>query len=427
MNPPAVFPTDPHLLAQWRFDERRRRSDAGGVALHRVAVVLGRFADRVEIRNPAEAPEVAESARAIAAETDKPAYRAALVEVADRIAAHFGEQPPADAARPAAEDWLASLDAHLAGTPHAGNGGAAHAPPLRFDAAPAGDDGLPDFLAGAGWDAPDPASSSEDGEARDEPVADLPLLPAEPEIEETVDEALYIPPTLGDGDAAAPDEPLTFLAPEAGDHGDAPNDPPFEPWAAEALDAPSEDVGDAVLSWEPATPPASIPVFALVAPPTDEPPATVADADPAAARLVELGRTLGLTVSGRAVADGAAAAGDDPLALLDVVWRDGNAVAAAFRIATEATLAAALLDLADVLAETADAAPPLFLIGPAALREPARDAAVRPAFARLPVPLAAGCVFLALESLQGALERAADFLPYLRPGFVRALAERLDG
>lgn len=437
MNPPAVFPTDPHLLAQWRFDERRRRSDAGGVAPHRVAMVLGRFADRVEIRNPAEAPEVAESARAIARETDKPAYRAALVEVADRISARCGEPPPADATRPATEDWLATLDAHLAGTPHAGNGGAEHASPLRLDPAPAGEDGLPDFLSGAGWDAPEPAASSGDGGPGDEPVADLPLLSAEPgpgdPVDETVDEALYIPPALGEADAA-PDEPLAFLAAEEGEGGEARNDAPFEPWAASAPEAPTGQPDDLAALYEVmATPPATVPVFAVVTAPSDEPPAAPANEPPApvaelAVELVELGRTLGLTVSGRAVADGPRTADAyAALASLDVVWRDGVNVAAAFRIATEATFPAALLDLADVLAETVDAPPPLLLVGPAALRDAARAAARRPAFARLPIPLAAGCGFLAVESLRSALERASDFLPYLRPGFVRALAERLDG
>lgn len=438
MNPPTVFPTDPHLLAQWRFDERRRRNGTGGVALHRVAMVLGRFSDRVEIRNPAEAPCVVESAQAIAVETDKPAYRAALLEVADRISAHFGEQRPAESGRPAAEDWLATLDAHLSGVPVAASGSSTHAPPTRFDPAPDADTGLPDFLAGVDWDAPESDAPSPDDGASEEPVADLPLLPTEPPADETVgetvDEALYIPPILGE-EGAASDEPLEFLDTGAEAVGDVRDDARYEP-RTEARRVPAVDADPGVLPRETTTPPASIPVFAVVTPAADESPSAQAHQAPtaaldepvhAAARLAELGRTLGLAVSGRAVRDGGSASHPgDPLASLDVVWRDGTAVAAAFRITTGPPLAAALLDLADVLAETADAPPPLFLVGPAALRGDARTAASRPAFARLPVPLATGCGFLALESLRSALERAADFLPYLRPGFVRALAERLD-
>lgn len=435
MNPPIVFPTDPHLLAQWRFDERRRRDGTGGVALHRVTMVLGRFSDRVEIRNPAEAPHVVESAHAIAAETDKPAYRAALLEVADRVSAHFGEQRPAEPGRPAAEDWLATLDAHLSGVPVAASGGSAHAPPPRFDPAPDADTGLPDFLAVAGWDTPERDAPSPADGAREEAAADLPLLPARPvpdeTDDETVDEALYIPPTMEE-ERAASEEPLEFLA--TGAEGDVRDRAPFERWT-EAPVFSAADADPDVLPRETATA-ASVPVFAIVTPPAHESPSTAADdvaaaavdgPAHAAAWLAELGRTLGLAVSGLAVGDGSPASHvGDPLGSLDVVWRDGATVTAAFRIATEPPLAAALLDLADVLAETADAPPPLFLVGPAALRGVARTAARRPAFARLPVPLATGCGFLALESLRSALERAADFLPYLRPGFVRALAERLD-
>lgn len=421
MNPPAVFPTDPHLLAQWRFDERRR-SGPGDAMPRRATVVLGRFSDRVEIRNPAEAPDVAESARAIAAETDKPAYRVALLEVAERIAAHFGAAPPAAERVIGADDWLASLDASIASGPAAGNGRPSHPVPPAADASALGDDLLPDFLSGDGWDAPaTPPASSDDGEtAGPGPGADIPLLPLEPAADETVDDALYLPPSVCDDDLG--DVGLDFLSPE----------PPFarsgdDPWAAEAPDltreadeAPDGDV----------RPRPMVAVFSIVAPPADNPPSPPS-APPgpqeravgAAARLAELGRTLGLTVTGRAVAP---SAGEDPLAALDVVWHEAGEVVGAFVVDPPFPLAIALLDLADLVA-AGTAVPPLVLVAPEALRAPIRSEAARPVFARLPVPLATACGFLAHEALDRALERAADFLPYLRPGFVLALAERLDG
>ncbi|MDB4950695.1 MAG: hypothetical protein JWM27_3344 [Gemmatimonadetes bacterium] len=479
-NPPMTLPLDPHLLAQWRFDERKRWEDGRDPAQQGVSMVLGRWPDRLEFRSRTEVPGVADSARSIASTADAAAYRAQLLEVVGRITALGGvaeAAAPAVAAVPAddaadADDWLSRLDARLSSPPPPAAQDATHvAPPAS---APA-DAELPDFLAPAPWEdaAPAPPEDAfyvppaaeppapEIHRARDAvpavPVLDFVVEPEEPRSENGAEPA-------GDDSAAASEALPVF----AFDRGPAADDP-ISSTEVEAEDAPrqpsagGEEADAAAVHAEEAAPePTVVPAEAPAAVefqgalPAPEPVGTVdpaeaststtvaqpsagtgadtsagsPDAEAVRDRLAALGREMGMGVWGRGAAPEAGAAPQvdaavaSRLAALDVVWTDGGRFVGAFLVAP-ASAAEGLLGLADVLALQPGVGIPFYVVASESSRQALRRAAGRPTFARLNPPLADACRFIAFEALDQALSRVSGFLRYLRPEFVESLAERL--
>lgn len=449
MNQAVILPADPHLLAQWRFDERRRWESQRDPALQAVSMVLGRYPDRIEIRTPAEAPGITESARAIAAQTDKAAYRAALLEVAGRVSARFAAPAPVPepATAPAEEDdWLSQLDARLTAAPAVQAGEEEPAEPAASTADET-DDGLPDFLS-AGWSGEGAESPAGAGEGAEE---------------EDGLEAFYLPPDVlaetapaaPESGAAAVDSVLALPSEEPAEMGfgdvlpagGASSDPGGEgPGAEDALsaapsageDEPWVPVTEKVSAEADASAPSAVPVPSLFPPVAAAVPAPASgelDRASAIAQLMELGRALGMDVWGRAVGAGPAApleaAGTSPgaaavrrLAGMDVVWHRDGRFAAVFLAGPSPTLLHGLVQVSDFLAEHPDAGVPFYLVGPAAALDEARREAARPTFARLSV--AGACRFIGYPALERGLERVGGFLRYLKPEFVEAMAERLD-
>jgi hypothetical protein len=467
VHPPITIPVDPHVLAQWRFDERRRWEDQRDPALQAVSMVLGRWPDRLEFRTRAEVPGVSESARVIAAGADLPAYRAQLLEIASRIvqstgiteAPHAAEPEPAPVAAQAedtgdaadADDWLSKLDARLSSAPPAPAAqDATHVappPPAQEEAAD-----LPDFLAP--WESPAPAESAPQIEEdafyvppaaavpEPAPAADVPSIsaPAVPVLDFVVEPDDAPAANGGDpGPGADPVEP--FRAPAL---GSAPAEPE---WSAGPVGAAGEAPETHPAAYAPPQPhpapeaelyptqeaPSSI--AAAPAPPSFEAPAAQpasADANALAERLASLGREMGLEVWGRDIAPDASGGALPPLdaavlrrlASVDVVWTQGGRFVGAFLVAPRPAVNGLLL-LSDVLALQPGVEIPFFLVAPEADRDELRREASRPTFARLSPPLAEACRFVSAERLEQSLANVSAFLRYLRPEFVEALAERL--
>jgi hypothetical protein len=484
VHPPITIPVDPHVLAQWRFDERRRWEEQRDPALQAVSMVLGRWPDRLEFRTRAEVPGVSESARLIAAAADGPAYRAQLLEIASRIGSmtgvtdtpHVAEAEPVAAQAPAddpgdaadADDWLSKLDARLSSPPAPAAQDATHVAPRP--AVEAADAALPDFLAAAPWESAEaaaPAAPIEEdafyvppsvAEPAAAPAVDLPSVsaPAVPvldfvvepddapsgngemppmrlEEEEPVESPSGIgsisPPPIPTPEpvAAAPSEPVfidevAYAAPEPGPAPAAEAHPPVDvPQPAEAASSAAAPAPALASSTAPA---------ASTVPPAST--ASSAGAGSVRERLVALGREMGLEVWGRDVAPDAGGGALPPLdaavlrrlASVDVVWAQGGRFVGAFLVAPQPAVAGLLL-LSDVLALQPGVEIPFFLVAAEADREELRREASRPTFARLTPPLAEACRFISVEKLADSLANVSAFLRYLRPEFVEALAERL--
>jgi hypothetical protein len=462
-NPPMTIPVDPHLLAQWRFDERRRSDASGEAASQGATMVLGRWPDRLEFRTRAEVPGVAESARAIAAVTDGPAYRAQLLEIAGRIASVTGieadgaaapapaAQPAPEAApaptpevsEPAADDWLSRLDATIATAPPpqpAARDATFTAPP---EPSSKGSADLPDFLTS--WQPPAnepdaPAAQAEDDAFYIPPVdepTEPPEAPAPPPPSVPVLDFMVEPDDAstddGNSPSHAPDASADGSGEEAADGGGSPFPP--EPWrdgpapAAGSSDHPGYS-HEASAAGGPMPPPLPQPQTSTEAPAVQG----MAASDRGAGirqKLASLGADLGMQVWGTATggAEASSASGVDGelaihLAALDVVWAQDGQVVAAFLV-DPPSAAEGLLAVADVLAVGSGARLPVYLVAPEDAREALRSAAVRPAFARMQPPVGEACAFIGFSALEQSLAGVAAFLRYLRPEFIEALSEPL--
>jgi hypothetical protein len=66
---------------------------------------------------------------------------------------------------------------------------------------------------------------------------------------------------------------------------------------------------------------------------------------------------------------------------------------------------------------------PLFIVAPGGRRKAVLKEIKRPVFASLPTPLSRACGYIAFDRLERELEMLGDRVNYLRPDFVKALAE----
>jgi hypothetical protein len=179
---------------------------------------------------------------------------------------------------------------------------------------------------------------------------------------------------------------------------------------------------------------------AMPGPPGDDQSAT--DHDRIQYRLLALGRSLGLDLwvarDNRSDSYGGERFGDMAVAELpirfddttrgtieriDVLWLAQNRIEAAFEIESTTSIYSGLLRMADLLAMQPNIEIPLFIVAPSGRRKAVLNEIKRPVFASLPTPLSRACGYIAFDRLERELEMLGDRVNYLRPDFVKALAE----
>jgi len=111
------------------------------------------------------------------------------------------------------------------------------------------------------------------------------------------------------------------------------------------------------------------------------------------------------------------------IALIDVLWLDGNAIVAAFEIESTTSIYPGLLRMSDLLARQPNISVPLFLVAP----EDRRDQVVRqvnsPTFERMNPPLVDVCRYISFEGLREALAAAQNFVTLLKPAWLQTVSE----
>jgi hypothetical protein len=114
------------------------------------------------------------------------------------------------------------------------------------------------------------------------------------------------------------------------------------------------------------------------------------------------------------------------IALIDVLWLDGNAVVAAFEVESTTSIYSGLLRMSDLLSLQPNISVPLFLVAPDEWRDKVRAQVNRPTFKRLKPPLVEVCRYISFEGLRESVEAIRDVVTFLKPDYLQAISESLE-
>ena len=110
--------------------------------------------------------------------------------------------------------------------------------------------------------------------------------------------------------------------------------------------------------------------------------------------------------------------------LIDVLWLDGNAIAAAFEVEHTTSIYSGLLRMADLVAMQPNLKIRLFLVAPDARRDKVLEEIGRPTFSRgMKPPLYEHCQYIPYSKLKEKEEQLRDVLRYLKSEWLDEIAE----
>lgn len=112
---------------------------------------------------------------------------------------------------------------------------------------------------------------------------------------------------------------------------------------------------------------------------------------------------------------------DKVVELIDVLWLDDNAVAAAFEVERSTVIYSGLLRMSDLLVMQPNLDIPIFLVAPEDRRERVIREVNRPSFKAMKTkkPLHKTCRFISFEGLREADQKYRDVLPHLQVSWFR--------
>jgi len=111
---------------------------------------------------------------------------------------------------------------------------------------------------------------------------------------------------------------------------------------------------------------------------------------------------------------------------IDVLWLSGNAIVAAFEVEHTTSIYSGLLRMSDLVTMQPNIDIKLYLTAPDERYTKFKKEVPRPTFASRPKPLHKVCRFLPYSELCQRLEKASEFLGYLKPDFIDDIAEFYD-
>ena len=109
--------------------------------------------------------------------------------------------------------------------------------------------------------------------------------------------------------------------------------------------------------------------------------------------------------------------------MIDVLWLQGNAVAAAFEVENTTSIYSGLLRMADLLAMQPNLNIRLYLVAPDERRQKVLEEVNRPTFSRLSPPLAEVCRFIGFTTLREWLVQLGDLVQHLKLSFMENISE----
>jgi len=107
--------------------------------------------------------------------------------------------------------------------------------------------------------------------------------------------------------------------------------------------------------------------------------------------------------------------------LIDVLWLDDNAIAAAFEVEKSTSIYSGLLRMSDLLVMQPNLDIPIFLVAPEDRRLKVLREVNRPTFKALKTkrPLYKACRYISFENLRAAAEKYAEVMPHLQVSWLR--------
>jgi hypothetical protein len=112
--------------------------------------------------------------------------------------------------------------------------------------------------------------------------------------------------------------------------------------------------------------------------------------------------------------------------LIDVLWLQGNAIAAAFEIESTSQVYSGLLRMSDLIAMQPNLSIPLYLVAPAERRNRVIAEVNRPTFARLRPPMAEMCRFLSFSALRDSIKQIQNYVKHMKPDFLVEISESCE-
>lgn len=109
--------------------------------------------------------------------------------------------------------------------------------------------------------------------------------------------------------------------------------------------------------------------------------------------------------------------------LIDVLWLDGSAIAAAFEVEHTTSIYSGLLRMSDLVAMQPNLNIRLFIVAPDERRGKVLDEIARPTFSRMKTPLHQHCQYISYTELKKKEKQLCGVLQYLRPEFLDEIAE----
>ena len=108
-----------------------------------------------------------------------------------------------------------------------------------------------------------------------------------------------------------------------------------------------------------------------------------------------------------------------------LLWLERNRIVAAFEIKSTTAIYSGLLRMSDLLALQPGIDISLYLVAPDDRRHLVLREIRRPTFTRMETPLHNICRYLSFSELEEAIERYGDGVRYMRPDFLRSVAEEV--
>ena len=111
---------------------------------------------------------------------------------------------------------------------------------------------------------------------------------------------------------------------------------------------------------------------------------------------------------------------------IDVLWLDGNAIAAAFEIESTTSVYSGLLRMSDLIAMQPNLNIPLFIVAPDERRRKVIAEVNRATFARLRPPMVDVCRFIPFSALRQHVNNAAPYIAFMKPDYLQVLSESCE-
>lgn len=112
--------------------------------------------------------------------------------------------------------------------------------------------------------------------------------------------------------------------------------------------------------------------------------------------------------------------------LIDVLWLEGNAIAAAFEVESTTSIYSGILRMSDLISMQPNLNIPLYIVAPDDRRNKVFKEVNRPTFSRLSPPLPEICRYIPFSTLKNRVEELESVITYLKPEFLEEISESCE-